>query len=67
MQIELGYGPTPYGTVETTPQGLHYAGTQPQTVKNLVESMRQPGQNDTDLLTSLPKRLTSRVWAKVVG
>ena len=64
MEIEMGYGNTVYGTVETSSQGLKYLGNI-ATLKDLIASLRNDtSQSDEDFLASLPKRLTGRVWAR---
>jgi len=54
------------GTVETTAQGLVFAGRHADSLRRLVESMRLRGMSDEELLRSIPERLGYYYWANVL-
>ncbi len=67
MKVQIGYGPTVYGTVEAVDSDLQYTG-QADTLRHLLASMPQSKRMDAQaFLASLPKRLTGRIWAKVLN
>jgi hypothetical protein len=62
--IRLGDHQGIYGEVALTPEGLQYSGDEPDLLRQIVATMRRPGQNDADLLADLPERLRSAYcWA----
>jgi len=66
IRIEVGKGHEIYGTVETTAQGLVFAGRHADSLRRLVESMRLRGMSDEELLRSIPERLGYYYWANVL-
>lgn len=69
MKLEIGYGLETYGTVESKGNGFTYAGENPDTVRNLIESMQdlQDAPKDPEaFLLFVQQRLRSRTWARPV-
>lgn len=69
MRIELGDGPTVYGTVETSPHGLVITADTAEhkrRLENIVRNMRRHGQSDADLLAGLPRALDYQLWARIL-
>jgi len=68
MKLQVGYLDQVYGTVEVQGGQYVYAGSKPDTVQRLLESMGSGnGQDKAAFLASLPERLNGRVWATPVG
>jgi hypothetical protein len=75
MKVLIGTFNTNHGTVETTPDGLVYAGDEPEKVQSIVESEREwydrsgiaHKLTDAELVRSLPYRLQGYIlWAFLV-
>jgi hypothetical protein len=72
MRVLIGSFNTVHGTVETSPEGLVYAGSNPEHVRAIVENERQwydrsgieHTLGDLELVYSLPYRLQGYIlWA----
>lgn len=66
MKIEIGYGPTTYGTVEDDGNRLIYSGRE-DALRQLLEPMlAQSKMPPSAFLETLPKKLCGRTWAKII-
>ncbi len=74
VKVVIGWMEEEHGTVETSPQGLIYAGRNSDHVRRQVEMKRtwydranaQYQLNDEELVRSLPYRMHGWLWAVFV-
>jgi hypothetical protein len=74
MKVLLGWMELEHGTVETSPDGLVYAGRNPEHVREQVEMKRAwydranvpHTLTDMELVRSLPYRMHGWLWAVFV-